>query len=69
MGALIIIFVAIGIITGIMITIGIVCRGFVKSNNIGEEIGESTDFMRPGSAIFHAMFDDMIAVFSDAYKR
>lgn len=68
MGSLVFLFVGIGIISGILLTIGIVCKMYVKSNSIGDDIGENTDFLKPGSEVFHAIVDDSVMIFDNTYK-
>ncbi len=67
MGALVFLFVGAGIISGVLLSIGLVCKMYVKSNSIGDDIGEKEDFLRPGSAIYHAMMDDKTMVFDNTY--
>jgi hypothetical protein len=50
MGALVYVYVALGIICGIMSAIGIVCRSIVKSNEFGRaEDTELTEFSSKGA--------------------
>lgn len=69
MGSLVFLFVGIGIISGILLTIGVVCKMYVKSNSIGDDVGEDTDFLKPGSEIMHGMMDDRVMAFDDTYKN
>lgn len=68
MGSLVFLFVGIGIVSGILLTIGIVCKMYVKSNSLGDDIGEDADFLKPGSEIFHGFMDDRVMVFDNTYN-
>lgn len=69
MGSLVYLFVAIGVVCGILLSIGLVCKMYVKSNSLGNDIGDTEDFMRPGSEITHGMMDENTMFFDSTYQK
>lgn len=71
MGAIVYIFVVIGIGCGICLTIGIVLNALVKSNNIGQrEDYNNCDYIDYSSLTYHAIYDDKDGIihFDGYYK-
>lgn len=70
MGALVFVFVGIGIVWGICLTIGIVLSALVRSNNIGQRDIKDTEYIDYRTLSYHAIYDSQNYVnhFDGYYK-
>ena len=70
MGSLVFMYVAIGIICGICLTIAIVLSALVRSNNIGQSEEKETEYIDYTTLTYHAIYDSQNAInhFDGNYK-
>jgi hypothetical protein len=70
MGAITIIFVFIGILCGVSLSLGFCLNRLVKSNTMGDEDEKTINYMDYKTLSYHAIYDDKLGMnhFDGNYK-
>ena len=71
MGSLVFVFVSIGVVCGIFLTIGIVLSALVRSNNIGQDEMKEVSYIDYTTLSYHAIYDSQSGInhFDGNYKN
>jgi hypothetical protein len=70
MGSIVFLYVAIGIVCGICLTVSIVISALVRSNNIGQNEEKKAEYVDYTTFVYHAKYDSHSAInYFDGYYK